>query len=599
MTQSNRFNQFIIPLIVALTLLCAGILAMIAPENNFSELVLLFGIAIGSWQLLSDTYKSLRNLSFALDYIAILAITTGLLTHNYLVAGVIVLMMSGGNALEAFAQAQAKKSLTALKNRIPNHVTVVKANHQTSLEPIEKISIGSEIIVRKGEVVPLDGTLQSATGNFDESSLTGEPFPITKQLGEMVHSGTVNTGDVVTIKTSVVIADSTYHRIITLVKEAESARSPFIQLADKLSGGFTLLTILLAGIAYFISGDISRVLAVLVIATPCPLILATPIALIGGMSAAAQQRIIFKRLASLEILARAKQVVFDKTGTITIGQPTLESITLINKNLTEKTVLGLAAGLEKNSLHPYAKAIVAAAESKKIIVQQFTQISEKIGSGIQGMLKQDTFLLSGNAKYSDSQVVLSKNDQPIAVFSFKDELKPTSIEGISAIQKMDLTLSIYTGDTISRAQELLKKLPHNLQLQADLSPEQKLAGIRKLQADGDVVAMVGDGINDAPALAAADVGLVFSHQEQTAASETADVVLLNGHFDGVLKALQISHHTMMIAKQSMYVGVGLSLIGMLFALGGYLPPVAGALTQEVIDVAVILNALRAAKYHFS
>lgn len=588
-------RNFSVPLVIVISLVIYSALHFIFDEKFWSVKILMVAIGIGSWGLVTDTIKSLLKKSFALDYIAILAIIVGVITQNYVVAAVITLMMTGGNALERFAQLKAQKSLTALKNRIPNKAQVVLSQGKTQLVAIEKIQVGSTIMIRKGEVVPLDGILESDTSLFDESSLTGEPYPVLKHANDVIRSGTLNVGQAVQLTTTVISKDSTYNRIVELVKEAESAQTPFIRLADTLSFVFTAVTLLLAGTAYVLSGDLERVLAVLVIATPCPLILATPIALIGGMSAAAQQRIIFKRLAILEVLSKVNSIVFDKTGTITIGKPIIESITVIKKKITEKKVLALASGLEKNSLHPYAKAIMSHAENLDIDALAFKNVHEVIGKGIAGELGSSKYLLSSDKKHPDSQVVLSENSQPIAVFTFKDELKPSSIESIQKLMHMGIQISIFTGDTAARGQELLEKLPKGIMLEAQLSPEQKRQKLGLIKKQGKTVAMVGDGINDAPALAFSDVGIAFSHQEHTAASEAADVVLLGRDFSGVFDSIRISHRTMQIAKQSMYYGVGLSMLGMVFAVGGYIPPLYGALTQEVIDVIVILNALRAVK----
>lgn len=592
---SSEKIQYAVPVFVLVTIVLSAIFHYGFQLVYFSITVSVIGIVVGSWQLLKDTLDSIRKRSFALDYIAILAIITGLITANFLVSGVIVLMMSGGNALEAYAQKRAKKSLTALKNRIPNRIQVIDATGQLHTQQIEKVEIGSHIFLRKGEVVPLDGVLVEQGGTFDESSLTGEPYPIKKQNGDPVRSGTVNIGEAVTIRTVVVNKDSTYHHIVQLVNEAESAKAPFIQLADRLSAVFTLLTLILAAIAYLISGDLTRVLSVLVIATPCPLILATPIALIGGMNAAAQERIIFKQLAALEALAETTAIIFDKTGTITLGQPKLETVTSLSQSIHEEKIISIAAGLEKNSLHPFAKAIMAEAKKRAISPAHLENTHEKIGEGIMGKLQKDWFRLSGDKKHGSSEIVLYKNDSPVARLTFNDELKSDSIKVLEKLQSLHIDISVFTGDSQKRAQEVLKKLPAGIHLQSQLSPQEKQKGIKEIKSSGKKVAMVGDGINDAPALALADVGLVFSHEEHTAASEAADIVLLAGDFKGVLKVLEISRRTMHIAQQSMYVGLGLSLLGMIYAALGHLPPFFGAVSQELIDVAVILNALRAAR----
>lgn len=594
--QRRRFSSvqlFTIPGVVLLSLVGAISVQVFLNQPQLADSLFLLGIAVGSWQLIRDTYRALKEKNFALDYIAILAILTGLLTGNFLVAGVIVLMMSGGNTLEAYAQDRARRSLTSLSNRIPHEVVVIDNHNQHRTVALAEVSIGSLVLVRKGEVVPLDGILESESAVLDQSSLTGEPYPVNKDQGDQLRSGVVNVGDILHLKTTVTDRNSTYHKIVQLVEAAQQEKTPFLQLADALSGWFTLVTLALAGVAYLLSSDLNRVLAVLVIATPCPLILAAPVALIGGMNAAARERIIFKRLAALEILSRVKVMIFDKTGTLTFGVPELTSIESHSEEFSERELLALAAGLEHNSLHPFAKAILEAAAKRHIQATHFVSIAEKIGHGIKGEYRGKTYRLTRDPLNSE-QIVLLESRRAIGYFQFTDQLKPASLKVLTYLQRQGLQLHLFTGDTSARAEQLLAYLPAGITVKAECSPEDKRRGIAALKKTGQLTAMVGDGINDAPAVALADVGMVFSHEEHTAASEAADVILLGGTFQGVLKAVLLSRHTLAIAKQSMYLGLGLSLAGMGLAVVGVLPPLAGAISQEIIDVAVILNALRAA-----
>lgn len=585
---------FFVPAFVVTSLILAVFLQLYLHKLFISEVILIVAIVVGSWQLVRDTWESLVKKSFALDYIALLAILTGVIMHNYWVAAVIVLMMAGGNTLEDYAQERAKRSLKALANRIPHEVQLLLKSGEQRAVPIETVEKGSQIIVRKGEVVPLDGMLVNENGLFDESSLTGEPYPVEKITEDVVRSGTVNVGQVATLITTVTDKNSTYRKIVALVEEAQSGKAPFIQLADQLSGWFTIATLIIAAAAYLFSHDPQRILAVLVIATPCPLILATPIALIGGINSAARERIIFKKLSSLEVVSKVTAVIFDKTGTITFGLPRLENIEVLEKGVTEKKVLELAAGLERNSLHPLAKAVLEYAKQKKVSALKLHQVHEEIGSGLSGLYEKEQYSLKKDPTEVSAHVLLFRGKKAIARFSFIDEIKPSSTKSLELLENMGLSLAIFTGDTLERARKILEKLPHDIAITADCSPEDKRNGIAKLKRSGEVTAMVGDGINDAPALALADVGIAFSHEEHTAASEAADVILLGGNFASVIRTFQISHRTLKIAKESMYIGVGLSIAGMLWAAAGHLPPLAGALSQEAIDVAVILNALRAA-----
>lgn len=584
-------SPFFIPSFVLISLIFFVLLILNFGNSFYSNLLIWITIAVGTFDLLKSTFKSLINKSFSLDYIALLAISTGVITQNYLVAGVIVLMMSGGNALEEYAQNKAKKSLTALKNHLPNQVQIVDKNGLIKNKNVEKVDVGTTILIRKGEVVSLDGKLETNEAILDESSLTGESMPITRFAGEIVRSGSLNTGEVIKITTIVKPADSTYQQIVELVEEAEKAQAPFVQLADKLSTWFTITTVFMAFLAYAISGELDRSLAVLVIATPCPLILATPIALVGGMNAAAKQKIIFKQLASLETLAMTNTIIFDKTGTLTLGTPQLESITVKDKSCDESKIMEIAASIEKNSLHPFATAIVNQANSQNIKLLHVESIKEKIGVGLSGLIDGEHYELSSDPIQKDSQVVLKNNQKIIAIFKFLDQIKNSTIQVISSLQNQGFKIYIFTGDSEARAKKFIEKLKIPIQFKAGLSPVEKQGEIINLKKKAKVM-MVGDGINDAPALASADIGLAFSHQQHTAASSAADVILLKNDISLVQTSLSIAKHTMKIAKQSIQVGMILSLIGMFLALFGKIPPIAGAVAQELIDVLVIFNSLR-------
>lgn len=589
----QQYWLFFLPIVIFGCFLVSLLLEFGFQQRLLAQILCYTAIALGSFRLLKESIQALWQKNFALDYIALLAITTGVVTGNYYVAVVIVLMMVGGNTLEDYAQKKAAQSLTALKNYLPQDVQVV-IGEQTLTKKMDQVEIGSTLLIRKGEVVALDGILVSKTGTFDESSFTGEAFPVDKAVGEKILSGTINLGGPVLIKTTVNNKDSNYQRILDLVEEAQAGKAPFLQLADKLSIFFTLFTLFLAVFAYWLSHDLERVLAVLVIATPCPLILATPIAIIGGVNQAAKHLIIFRRLAALEILARVKAIIFDKTGTITFGEIRLAGITIVDKSFSRKKVMQLARSLASNSLHPLAKSLLRCCQDKKLVAVPMTNIQEKTGSGMSGYYqgKRYAFIKS---RHHGSRNILTENRRVIAYFDFTDEIKPKSQSVIRTLQQLGIKLYLFTGDKQQRAEQLLRQLPSGIELHAHCSPEDKRLGIQKIMQDSTLTAMVGDGINDAPALALANVGLAFSHQENSAASEAADVVILNNNFEAVQQAVQIARRSLHIAKESMYIGLGLSMIGMLFAAFGSLQPLFGAITQELIDVAVILNALRTSK----
>jgi len=567
------FSLLRIPLIVISGMMLYLTIEYVTAGSVWAVVLALAVIVVGSGQLIKESIISMFKGHFALDYIAILAIAVGVATQQYVVALVIVLMLSTGQALEEYGMTRAKESLTALVDRIPSEVVMWSEGKAHSKRPISDVKVGQKILVRKGEVVPLDGILVSEEATTDESSITGEPYVIDKVTGDVLRSGTINVGDVLVLNVTTPDSDSTYRKIITMVQKAQTEKAPLIRLADRFSAVFTLVTCVIAGAAYIATGDIQRVLAVLVVATPCPLILATPIALFGGINAAARGRILTKRISSIEVLARVTDVVFDKTGTITLGHPFVSNVVVLNPQFTQTQVHSIAEAIERNSLHPLAKAIVSAT----IAGVEYT-------------------LAKSSGYHRSNSVILHAKDEPVARIEFEDNLKDDSGSIITELHNEGLSLHIFTGDREENAAKLIRRLGRvgsSIHVRAHCSPADKKNGVARLKKQGRVVAMVGDGINDAPALATADVGLVFSNEEQTASSEAADIIFLGGDLSDVSRIIRIAQQTIRIALQSIGVGIGLSVAAMIAAALGYIPPMAGAILQEGIDVMVILNALRA------
>nr|MBI5455997.1 cadmium-translocating P-type ATPase [Candidatus Levybacteria bacterium] len=590
----NLLHAFRIPAVVlSATLFYA--LFLILKLETLAIIFVLFAILLGSYRLFYETAVSILKKQFALDYIAILAILVSLATQQYLVAAILALMISSGRTLEDYGVSQAKKSLTKLAERIPNEVFLWKNGKISEKIKIEKIRKNNEIIIRKGEVIGLDGVLVSDDGLTDESSLTGEPYTIEKIQGDPIRSGTINIGNPIVIKITKEQKDSAYNKIVEMVKNAQNEKSPMVRMADKYSGVFTVVTLAVTGFAYAISGfDLTRALAVLAIATPCPLIIATPIALLGGVNASSKKHIIVKKLASLEILSRAKVLIFDKTGTITLGRPRITEL----KNLSDfknSEILAISESIERNSLHPLAKAIVNYAKNLNAPIIHATNIEEKIGVGISGVVSKKTYTLSKLKSQDGMTIGLFEAKKHIATFKFEDEIKEESKEIVKNLKNQGFELFIFTGDKREAADKVVRNLGQDIVVMAEASPEDKQRGIAQLKKQGKITAMVGDGINDAPALALADVGMVFSNEEQTAASEAADLVFLGGNFSLVIDSLNIAKRTIYIAKQSIFFGIGLSVVGMIFASFGFIPPIGGAFLQEAIDVAVIINALRTSR----
>lgn len=557
--------------------------------------ILASAVVFGSMDLMRETVATIRRRKFALDYIAILAIAASLGTGHLVVAAIIVLMLTSGTTLEQYGMERARRSLSRLIARIPVEASKWEDGRVSERIPVGSVTVGDVIAVRRGEVFPLDGMLVSSEASADESSLTGEPYFIDKVKGDVIRSGTVNMGDLAVVRVTRVGNESTYAKIITMVEDAQARKAPLVRLADRYSGVFTIITLAIAGAAYAMSGDMLRVLAVLVIATPCPLILATPIALIGGINAAARRRAIIKDIGSIEVLSRVTSMVFDKTGTITLGKPEFAGVTVLSRSMSDDTAIAVAEALERNSLHPLAKALVDEAKRRGIHRQHAREVTEVIGKGIRGRVGNATYALTKAASDTGMAIALFQGDKEIAVFTFTDRIKPHAKSIMQRLVERGLSLYLFTGDRKNAADDVARSLGIPVTVYAGMSPEEKMHGIDILHGKREITAMVGDGINDAPALARADVGMVFAHEEQTAASEAADVVFFGGDMSDVAWVLSVSRKTVGIALQSIFVGIGLSIIGMVAAAAGYIPPTAGAVIQECIDVAVIINALRTSR----
>ncbi len=582
-------STFTLPVVVALSL-AAGLV-------TGNPLLYLPGLVIGLLQLLVVAYEDLRTGNWSLDYIAFLAMALALGTHEWLAGAVIALMYSGGEALEEYASRRANASLAGLLARLPKTALMKDGDgHDTREVPLAEVPEDAIIVVRSGELVPLDGFLHSPSATLNLANLTGEPLPEAVTDGAFIKSGSVNAGGALELRVSGTLETSTYAKIIDLVRAGEHDQAPFVRLADRANLPFTILTLLISGAAYAATGgDLARVLAVLVIATPCPLIIAAPVAFVGGLSRAAGKNIIVKRPAALEAAAKVTTVFFDKTGTLTLGVPALVRIETLD-GLTEDQALSIATSLEFHSIHPTAHALVAAARERGFTPTPAEHMTETPGVGIAGVVAgrytsiepaPDDKRIPGGISLE-----LSQDGTPTALFHLADELKANTRELLARLSRDGLSVAILTGDKRATAEAVFKGIP--VTIHADLEPKDKYRIVEDARARGARVAMVGDGLNDAPALAKADVGIVFSGTENSASIDAADIAIL-GH-DPLLveEVFALARRSVKIAGQSVYAGIALSILGQLVALFGYIPPVTGAILQEGIDVTVILNALRAA-----
>ncbi len=556
-------------------------------------LLYLAATIIGITKIVLDSYEKIREGHYSLDYIAFLAMVVAIVSGNYLPGAVVALMFTGGEALEDFAEGRATASLKALLERIPKVALVRTVDGATHEVPLAEVTTGSTIVVRGHELVPPDGTLASTEAVLDTSNLTGESLPETIVSGTFVKSGMINAGPTFDLVVSGTFATSTYARIVQLVEDSKREQAPMVRLSEQANFPFTAVTIVLASGAYFFSGELGRALAVLVIATPCPLIIAAPIAFIGGLSRAAHRNIIIKKPAALEALSHATTIFFDKTGTLTLGTPEIVSIDVREAGMTEDQVLAIAASIEFHSIHPLASAVTAALQARGGALLQASDVSETIGKGISGTVEGVRYSISKSAHPGEQGgivLALAREGEVVAELHFADVLKDNVKHLISTLHDRGLRVAVITGDRRANAEAVFAGM--SLDIHADCSPEEKHRLVTETKAKGEVVVMVGDGLNDAPALATAHVGMVFSGTENSAAIEAADVVIMGRDVALVAEVFAIAGRSTTIAKQSVWTGIGLSTAGMLFAAFGFIVPVMGALIQEAIDVAVILNSLR-------
>ncbi|HET9106014.1 MAG TPA: heavy metal translocating P-type ATPase [Steroidobacteraceae bacterium] len=544
------------------------------------------------------------------DVIAILAMAGALLLGQYLAGAIIAVMLTGGSALEEYAIARARRELSALISRAPRIAHRRLGDGFVDI-PVDQISLGDALIVKPGEVVPVDGIVSSGTAVLDESSLTGEARPASLAAGMPVRSGGSNAGGPFELRATATSSQSTYAGIIRLVRAAEASKAPIERLADRYALAFLVLTLVSALLAWLLAGSALRALAVLVVATPCPLILAAPAAIIAGVSRAARHGIIIKGGAPLETLARTRVLLLDKTGTATSARPEVVAVESLGEASTDE-IVRCAASVEQLSVHPYAPAILAEARNRKLALVFPSGVREQMGTGISGevggrrvAVGQRAFVAPGASRTAavrsveqraaadgSASVFVSIDGALAGVLVLQDPIRPEAPRALRSLRAIGIShIHLVTGDHPDVA-ELVGDVLGVDRVFAERAPDEKADVVRRVRSEG-VTAMVGDGINDAPALALADVGIAMGARGATAASEAADVVLTSDRFHGIEDAIRIAQRTRRIALQSILVGMGLSLIAMGFAAAGYIAPVDGALLQEAIDVLVILNALRA------
>ncbi len=592
-----QLGLVIISIVIALPLDLFG-------YDKVAHIILIISATANLIPLVWGMIQDLRAGQYGVDILAATAIATSLLMREYWAGIVIVLMLTGGESLEDYAQNRAQTELNALLARSPKKAHVLRGRKTLDI-PVHDIQVGDKLLVKPGEVVPVDATILEGTSSLDESSLTGESLPVAKKVGDEVLSGSVAIDGALTIRAAKIAEDSQFEQIIKLVKAAASSKSPMVRLADRYSIPFTIISFAIAIGAWILSGESLRFLQVLVVATPCPLILGAPIALISGMSRSAKHGIIVKSGAALERLAAVRTIGFDKTGTLTVGKPKVGQVKTYN-GFKKDEVLGLAASLEQNSTHVLAHAVIDAARAQNIKITKAKHIQEVAGYGLRARIKNREILVGRLSLLKEHGVTipqqtdsrLGKTGAYVAVdgklagiISFEDELRNEAASTLQRLKQLGIRhFLMVTGDNKATAQAIAKKLGIQ-QVVAEALPADKMKAIETVEIKP--VGFVGDGVNDAPVLAASDVGIALGARGSTAASESADVVIMLDDISYVSIGLAIAKRTIYIAKQSILIGIIISIGLMLVFATGRFKPVYGALLQEVVDIIVIFNALRA------
>jgi heavy metal translocating P-type ATPase len=597
-------------LLIVLAAVVAGTVLWLVGIQGAADVAWATAVVLALIPLSISVARDLLHRETGVDLIALLAMGGSLILGQYLAGAVVGLMLSGGQALERYASSRARRELSALLARAPQ--VVHRYEHGLLTAPaIGEVRKGDLLLVKPGEVVPVDGVIASPSAVLDESALTGESRPAERLVGDTVRSGVVNADAPFDMRALTTADQSTYAGIVRLVREAQESKAPFVRLADRYAMWFLPLTLGVALVAWGVSGNPVRALAVLVVATPCPLILAAPVAIVAGISRAASRGIIVKGGGALETLGRARTLVFDKTGTLTTGAPRVASIETFGA-VEPDEMLRLAASLDQVSLHVFAGGIVSAATAKQLDLEFPTDVREHGGKGIEGAvsghrvaLGQARWLAAGNPLPGTANelrnrllargamaVFVAVDGEIAGALIIEDPVRADTPEALRALRRAGITrIVLLSGDRPEVAQSVGTSLGVDAVL-SEHTPGQKVKAVLHERAAG-VTVMIGDGVNDAPALAAADVGIAMGARGATASSEAADAVIVVDRLDRVAEAVVIARRAQHIAVQSVIAGMALSGFGMVLATLGLLPPVAGAFFQEAVDVAVILNALRA------
>lgn len=577
----------------------AAVLEFVFHLPNYAQLIIsILGLLLALIMFI-DMIKVLKSGNFGIDLLAITAIVATIVLGQYWAGWIVLLMLTGGDTLEEYAANKAKSELKSLLDNTPSKAHLLKDGNVTDVD-IDDVKVGDKILVRPKEQVPVDGLVIDGQSEIDESSLTGESVPVNVSNGSHVMSGSINGENPFQIKAEKIAADSEYQAIVKLVKESETHPAKFVRLADRYAVPFTLIAYIIAGVAWYVSKDPVRIAQVLVVASPCPLILAAPIAFVSGMSRTSRNGIIIKSGTALEKLNSAKTVAFDKTGTITKGKLVVDEFRTTN-HFDEKTVMSYAASIEQNSSHVMAEAIVDYARSNNVALKKTDDLKEVTAEGIVGKV-EGHIVKVGQADFvtkeavdevKGSGVYVSIDNQYAGVYSLLDQIRPESKSTIAKLKDFGIkNILMISGDKKEATEMVASEVGITKSYPTSL-PADKVKIIDGLDKEYHPTVMVGDGVNDAPALALADVGIAMGYKGANAASESADAVILQDDLSKVSTAVKIAHDTMKVAREAVLIGIFICIALMLIAAFGLIPTIIGAMLQEVVDTVAILYALRA------
>lgn len=557
---------------------------------------------LGIWisvLLLMEIFEDWKSGRYGVDILAVIAIVSTILINNYWAEWMILVMSTGGETLEDYATGQASKELRSLLNNTPRIANKL-VNGQITAVKVDELHIGDIVLIKPGQQVPVDGEIVKGTSSFDQSSLTGESVPVTKKPGDNLMSGSVNGDAAVQMKVTKEAKDSEYQSIVALVKSSQAQPAKFVKMADRYAVPFTIISLIIGGVAWAVSGDATRFAEVMVVASPCPLLIAAPVALVSGMSSMSAHHIIVKSGPTLEKLARAKTFAFDKTGTLTENQLVVDQVVPAEDSVSKDELQGLAASVEQQSSHVIASSLVKA--TNKDLIKPVTNLKETTAQGVEGDV-DGKHVKVGKLKFvapdhekidiNSTAVFISINDQFAGYITLMDEMRSETPDTIAKLKRQGAQdIMMLTGDHKAVAEKVGNKAGIT-DIRADLLPSEKIKAIKEVPKDLRPVVMTGDGVNDAPSLTAADVGIAMGAKGATAASESADAVIMVNDLSKINDAVAISKHTMKVANIDVLTAIGVVIIIELIAFTGVIPAFWGAILQEVVDMITISLGLLA------